>query len=37
MTPQVAGAFLFAAGAMMALNAMGIAAIFGMVIERMED
>ena len=37
MTPQVAGACLFAAGALMALNVMGIAAIFEMVIEGMED
>lgn len=37
MTPQAAGAFLFATGALMALNVMGVAAIFAMVVEGMEE
>lgn len=37
MPPRVAGVFLFATGALMALNVMGVAAIFGMVVEGMEE
>lgn len=40
MTPQmagIAGAFLFAIGAVMALNVMGMATIFAMVVEGMEE